>query len=69
MSERDPRVEEVSIEQMKTELMLAGWIKVNSKIWKAPIGKGPAGYWLGPYGAWKAMRRVANATVVRRGTA
>lgn len=42
-----------SIEQQIVELGFAGWIRINSRIWKAPIG----GYFLGPHGAWLAMKR------------
>lgn len=42
-----------TIEQQIAELKAAGWIRVRRTLWKAPIG----GYFLGPHGAWKAMKR------------
>jgi hypothetical protein len=37
--------------QMEIELKAAGWKQVTRFCWKAPVG----GYFLGPFGAWKAM--------------
>jgi hypothetical protein len=42
-----------TIEEQVAELKAAGWIHVRRHIWKAPIG----GYFIGPHGAWKAMKR------------
>ena len=47
-----------TIEQQITELTAAGWIHVRGYLWKAPIG----GYFMGPHGAWKAMKRRAEQT-------
>lgn len=52
-----PEWESVSIEQQIAELKAAGWIPLNIKCWRAPAGSGCAGYFLGPHGAWKAMKR------------
>jgi hypothetical protein len=41
------------IEQQIEELKAAGWVPVRHDLWKAPIG----GYFLGPHGAWLAMKR------------
>ena len=46
-----------SIEQQIAELKAAGWIPLTRTCWKAPAGSGCAGVFLGPYGAWKAMKR------------
>ncbi len=46
-----------SIEQMKTELTLAGWKSVRRTLWKSP----DRGYFLGPFGAWKAMKRISGS--------
>jgi hypothetical protein len=43
----------ITIEQQIKELKAAGWVKVRGHVWKAPIG----GYFLGPHGAWLAMKR------------
>lgn len=45
-----------SIEQQIAELKDAGWIPVTKRCWKAPAGSGCGGYFLGPHGAWKAMK-------------
>ena len=42
-----------TIEQQIAELKAAGWIPITRTTWKAPVG----GYFLGPHGAWKAMKR------------
>lgn len=45
-----------SIEQQIAELIAAGWLPIRGsarKTWKAPVG----GYFLGPHGAWLAMKR------------
>lgn len=52
-----PEWDSVSIEQQIAELKAAGWIPLTGKCWKAPAGSGCAGYFLGPHGAWKAMKR------------
>lgn len=44
---------ELTIEQEIAELEAAGWKKVRRYTWKAPVG----GYFLGPHGAWLAMKR------------
>jgi hypothetical protein len=44
-------VQEPSIEQMISELKLAGWSRKGST-WKSPGGA----RFFGPYGAWKVMR-------------
>lgn len=41
------------IEVQIAELKAAGWIHVRRYVWKAPVG----GYFIGPHGAWKAMKR------------
>lgn len=41
-----------SIEQQEAELLAAGWIRVRRTLWKAPVG----GYFLGPHGAWLAVK-------------
>jgi hypothetical protein len=43
---------EPDIEQMKRELLAAGWKRTTAHCWKEPGG----GYFLGPYGAWKVMK-------------
>lgn len=44
---------EPTIDEQVAQLKAAGWICVRRTLWKAPIG----GYFLGPHGAWKAMKR------------
>ena len=52
------RLEDVpAIDQQVAELKEAGWILLTRTCWKAPSGSGCAGYFLGPHGAWKAMKR------------
>jgi hypothetical protein len=51
-----------SSEQMKAELAAAGWEQVKHFLWKAPVG----GYFIGPYGAWKAMKRRMEAENANR---
>ncbi len=46
-----------AIEKQIVELLAAGWKKVRGHVWKAPIG----GYFMGPHGAWKAMKRRLEA--------
>ena len=41
------------IEDMRTELVEAGWQAKTRTIWKDPNGK----LWIGPYGAWREMRK------------
>lgn len=47
------RIEVPSIEEQVAQLEAAGWIKIRSRLWKAPVG----GYFPGPHGAWVAMTR------------
>ena len=42
----------IDTEQMRRELLEAGWIAERHWRWRAPDG----GLYLGPYGAWKAMK-------------
>ncbi len=42
-----------TIEAQIAELKAAGWIPKTPTVWKTPNGA----LWLGPHGAWKAMRR------------
>lgn len=46
-----------SIEEQIAQLKAAGWIPLTRYCWKAPAGSGCAGCFLGPHGAWKAMKR------------
>ncbi len=41
------------LREQASQLKLAGWVYVKGNVWKAPYG----GYFLGPYGAWLAMKR------------
>jgi hypothetical protein len=50
-------VNEPTIKQQVAELKAAGWIPLTRFCWKAPAGSGCAGVFLGPHGAWKAMKR------------
>lgn len=50
-----------SIEQQVAELKASGWIPLTLKCWKAPAGSGFAGCFLGPHGAWVAMKRRESA--------
>ncbi len=49
-----------TIEEQIAQLKAAGWIPLTPKCWKAPVDSGCAGVFLGPHGAWKAMRRRAK---------
>lgn len=42
-----------TIEKQIEQLEAAGWVRVRRNLWKAPVG----GYFLGPHGAWLAMKR------------
>ncbi len=53
----------VTIDQQIAELNAAGWRHVRGHIWKAPVG----GHFLGPHGAWKAMKRRALLAAGERG--
>jgi hypothetical protein len=44
-------------EQMKVQLLAAGWKAVNQHIWKHPNGS----LHLGPYGAWKKLCQELHA--------
>ena len=46
-----------TIDEQIAELKAAGWIPLTQKCWKAPAGSGCAGCFLGPHGAWKAVKR------------
>lgn len=46
-----------SLDEQVAQLKAAGWKRINRSMWKAPVG----GYFLGPHGAWKAMKRRAGA--------
>ena len=50
------RVDMKTIEEMRRELIAAGWKKWNgnSHIWKSPIG----GIWRGPALAWHVMNNL-----------
>ena len=54
---RCPRIP--TIEEQAEQLKAAGWVHVRGRLWKAPVG----GYFMGPHGAWTAMksREAANA--------
>lgn len=65
MSDSQQDVKSPSIEQQIGDLQKAGWKKINFWMWKAPVGSGCAGYFIGPHGAWKAMMR---SSVKRRAT-
>ncbi len=45
-----------TIEEMIDQLKAAGWKHVRGHLWKAPAG----GYFMGPFGAWAAMKRWAS---------
>jgi hypothetical protein len=38
-------------EQMRVQLLAAGWKPINQSVWKHPNGS----LHIGPYGAWKKM--------------
>ena len=57
-----PQLDTPPIEQQIAELKANGWIPLTSRCWLAPKGSGCAGYFLGPHGAWKAMKRAAGAS-------
>jgi hypothetical protein len=42
-----------SIDEQISQLKAAGWLPVGRHLWKAPVGW----YFLGPHGAWLAMKR------------
>ena len=44
-------------EQMRVQLLAAGWKPVNQSIWKHPNGS----LHMGPYGAWKKMSKELKA--------
>lgn len=46
-----------SLDEQVEQLKAAGWKRINRSMWKAPVGS----YFLGPHGAWKAMKRRAGA--------
>lgn len=49
-----------SIEQQIAELNAAGWVRAPmAHVWKSPEGK----LFLGPHGAWKAMRGLGGCEV------
>lgn len=52
-----------SIDEQIKQLKAAGWIPLTRTCWKAPVGSGCAGCFLGPHGAWKAMERKRLARV------
>lgn len=45
-----------TIDQMKQELLAAGWKAKTPVIWKSPHGA----LFLGPYGAWKVLKGIGN---------
>lgn len=49
----------VSIEQMKQELIAAGWFQSGRLCWKSPAGA----LYRGPRGAWKAMKAQRSGIV------
>jgi len=50
---RDKQVlDSTTTEQMKEDLISAGWKKKLPTVWSSPTGK----LFLGPYGAWKVMK-------------
>lgn len=49
-----------SIKQQIAELKAAGWTPLTRTCWIAPAGSGCAGCFLGPHGAWKAMKRASR---------
>lgn len=53
------RQKKVCVEKQIAELKAAGWVQIGYHLWKAPIG----GYFVGPYGAWLAMKRRTERTV------
>lgn len=53
---------EVTIEQMKEELLAAGWRAMTRYMWRNPSGK----LFLGPAGAWKIMRRLSSGIQISR---
>ena len=48
--------ERPSIEQMESDLKAAGWSRVRRTVWKSP----DRGYFIGPFGAWKSMKRISD---------
>lgn len=56
---------EPPIEQQISELKAAGWIPLTRTCWKAPAASGCAGCFLGPHGAWKAMKRAQERSQKR----
>ena len=40
------------VETMILDLLAAGWVPMTSYVWKSPSGE----VYLGPVGAWKAMK-------------
>lgn len=45
-----------SVTEMRKELMQAGWVEKSVVEYRSPCGKS----YRGPYGAWKAMKGMAN---------
>jgi hypothetical protein len=54
--EEETNMSEPTIEQMREELIAAGWTPKTSVIWRSPTSK----LWLGPAGAWRAMKDSEN---------
>jgi hypothetical protein len=52
------QMSEPTIEQMREELLAAGWTPKTSVIWRSPSSK----LHLGPAGAWRVMKDTQNLT-------
>lgn len=47
----------IPIDEQIAQLRAADWIPIRGRLWKAPVG----GYFMGPHGAWLAMKRREQA--------
>ena len=45
-----------SIDEKEQQLLAAGWKRIHPDLWEDPNGK----RWLGPHGAWRRMREIAD---------
>ncbi len=41
-------------EELKAELLAAGWVKRRETVWVSPEGD----HYIGPFGAWREMKRM-----------
>ena len=51
------KVTEPTLKEMQAELIACGWKRKTQSFWSSPTGK----LYLGPYGAWKVMKRVGTS--------